>query len=765
MTRQPSAVLCLGLFLMSLAAMSHAARAQSMSTDPTAVMNQMTNIPYFTLRDGMSSTLTLQNLSMKPAKVQVTIFNAAGQAHMLDPITVNIRSFKEVHLADVAPSGFDFGNIEVAFNGTPMMVTSQVSVFSLESRVSFESRESDMTDFESTKLAGIVLIPKGGNGYLAVTNVANNRVSFELTASTLRRTVALSPRETQVIKLNDDELISPTLIKLEHSGMPGDLIATGYVLNMKNGYSSAFTLFDPGIARSSVLAGAHFRAGRPDPGERFPGGTHFLSPLLLANISASPVTAQISVDYTVRERIQMTNIDPNKADATEDESGTVFVKTLTIAPGEVQRVELTDALVGVGQIAEAGVDITYDASPGSVIGQLTSVDESGDYAFEVPVKDPNAINATRQSTYPWSIENGTKTVLHMKNTTKETVEAGARISFAGGSYQLDKLTLKPYQTIAVDIQNLKDSQKADVLGHVFPPGATHGEVDWFQITPYSMIGRAESTDVEAGIARSFSCYTDCCGAYEDDYVLSPNPMNGTAGGSQAFSATEYYHDCIDGDPYFQFPNKQSEATSWSSSVPSVATVSSTGNTSFVAAGATQATANFSTEQYYLDDNSICRGTRANYTAYANVNVNPPDHVKVIVDNEGFPAQCITTGVYARQMQMQLVDSNGNSVTIPYSVQEAYTNLTTNTCNNGTPVASSCTATASGVFLDSMSVTKNQCNSGIAQSSGCGFNLTSTWSMCSNGMTNNVWTSTRATKSNSVLVNNQATIYNPGTQLH
>lgn len=380
MTRQLRVAVLSDLFLLFSLAMIRTTRAQNAPPmTPMPVIDQMTNIPYFTLRDGMSSTLTLQNLAPTPTKVTVTIFNTEGRAHILDPIILDPHSFKEVQLADVAPEGFDSGNIEVAFNGISMVVTCQVSVFSLQERVSFESREQDMMDFESTSMAGILSLPKGADGFLAVTNVAKNRITFQLTAGSLKKSVALFPRETELIKLNENDLAAPTLVKLQHNGMPGDVIATGYVLNLKDGYSSGFAMLDPGINRSRTLAGAHFRAGQPDPSEGFPEGTQFSSPLLLANVSEGPVVAHVSVDYTVREKVQMTPINPNDADATEDVfKKSVVVKTLTIAPGDVQRVELSDALGGVGQVAEAGVDVAYDAAPGSVIGQLTSVDQSDD---------------------------------------------------------------------------------------------------------------------------------------------------------------------------------------------------------------------------------------------------------------------------------------------------------------------------------------------------------------------------------------------------
>ncbi len=140
-------------------------------TPPTS--NQMTNIPFYSLRDGLDSTLTLNNLQSTPTPVTVTLYNLQGKAQLLSPITLDPHSFKQIELRDVVASDeLDSGNIEIAFNGINMAITSQVSIYSIEKRVSFESREADMMDFESSSLAGILALPKGADGFLAVTNTA-----------------------------------------------------------------------------------------------------------------------------------------------------------------------------------------------------------------------------------------------------------------------------------------------------------------------------------------------------------------------------------------------------------------------------------------------------------------------------------------------------------------------------------------------------------------------------------------------------------------
>jgi hypothetical protein len=101
------------------------------------------------------------------------------------------------------------------------------------------------------------------------------------------------------------------------------------------------------------------------------------------------------------------------------------------------------------------VDIAYDGPPGSLIGELTSVDQTGDFSFETPVKDPLEVGRASDNLYPWTSEGGARTVVHIKNTTAEPVWAIVQFRFAGGSYNPDRVRLGPYQTVALDVQKLR----------------------------------------------------------------------------------------------------------------------------------------------------------------------------------------------------------------------------------------------------------------------------------------------------------------------
>jgi hypothetical protein len=764
------------------------------SRPPQPQTDQMTNIPYFSLRDGMNSTLTLNNIGPKPTTVTVTIFNTEGRAHVLDPIILDLHSFKEINLVDVVPGQeFDSGNIEVAYHGIMMGVTCQVSVVSADKRVSFESREQDMMDFESSSMNGIVWLPQEeAKGYLAVTNTAKNRVTVELTVGSKKKLLSLFSRETNLIKLNEELDGDPpvaALVKLRHTGLPGDVITSGFVMNLDDGYSSSFPMIDPSSIKSSHLSGIHFRFGKPDPGEGFPANTQFRSPLLLANVGAEPVTAHISVDYTVQETLKMSRWETKDAKdskddkATEDKFETKPVKTITIAPGDVQRIELSEemAKLGMAQPAEeAGVDIAYDAAPGAVIGQLTSVDQTGDYSFEVPIIDPAELGQAIESAYPWTIEGGMNTVLHLKNTTGDTVHADLLFDFPDGkNYNPDPLVLQPYQSVAFDIQKLKESGKLDAQGRAFPADARHGLLFWHQDLPYSMIGRAEGTNLKEGIAKSFSCTTGCCDFYWAFYYLNPYPMYGEPGGSGPFTPGKSWGDCAGNSGNYN-PYGIQPSGGWSSNNTAVATVNSTGYTTCGTPGSCTVTALYRDKVYDWNANyTRCVYTIQDFPAPAPVLVNTPDHVRVLNDLNIFPVCPAGTGpaIKVRQISVNLVDINSVLVQQNYSTVEHYSNPTSpiSSCPapwNVPPQASGCALTTTGycptctgAWTDTLAVANNFCTSGIPQSSGCGFSETSAWYMCSNGLANAVWLSARTTLSNNITVNANSGQYTPGTILH
>jgi len=252
----------------------------------------------------------------------------------------------------------------------------------------------------------------------------------------------------------------------------------------------------------------------------------------------------------------------------------------------------------------------------------------------------------------------------------------------------------------------------------------------------------------------------CCPGEYDDRNIVQDPLNLSVGGSSTNPQTVWGIDACNNT------KKQLPASGWNTGDHNVATVDSSGNVTAKGAGSTTDSANIT--NHTTDDRGYCAYLSA--PTIGTVNVTQPDHLAVVIDNEGYP-QCSQTQepIYLRQMQMQAVDSNKNPVPQDVYIQEAQSPPNpTNSCpSGGSPVPSSCALTGNvggvGQFLDSMTVNKNLCVAKGSVPAGCGFSVTSTWSACSSSGTNNLWVSPRVTHSDSVTVDGKSSQWIKGTQ--
>jgi hypothetical protein len=115
-------------------------------------------------------------------------------------------------------------------------------------------------------------------------------------------------------------------------------------------------------------------------------------------------------------------------------------------------------------------------------------------------------------------------------------------------------------------------------------------------------------------------------------------------------------------------------------------------------------------------------------------VQVPDRLRVVGDTgDGVLASCQT--VHGRRITYQIADSSAShsAITQAISVEEALDNLTTNTCGNGQPSASSCApADDSGQFIDQISVAPTCSSVALSNCSSnpsCGYEYTQRWSTC------------------------------------
>src|SRR5215471_12057434 len=584
---------------------------------PAHMMGELhiVHIPFFTGSEGMTSILTLNNNMTEMATATVTLYNMKGQPLVLPTVRLAPQLPVRFDLWQLANQhDFGSGNVQVAFNGMSMGITSQVSVISTGRRVAFESVEDEAMDFTSSRLDGILWLPDSeAQARLAVTNTTASPVTAIVSAAgrAEQRKVTLGPHETQLVEANGfiesahSSSAPGVLVSIQHDARPGSVMVTGFAVNDETGFSTNFSFVDRATLVSTKLAGAHVRAGLPNPGEGFPTGTRFSAPLILTNAGVQPTQATVSLDYTI-------DSIPHR----------IQVGMASLVPGQTRQFELSQALAthGIsGPLDDAGVDVTYTGPPGTIIGRLTSIDQTGDFAFDVPVKDPLSGMMRVSGVYPWTLGDGVTSVVHLKNTVNKPVHALVQVRYDGGTYNLERIPLAPFQTIAIDIGALRDAQRMDIRGSVMPADVASGQVIWFEEDTGSLIGRAEVANITAGVASSFSC-PGACGcqpSYSSSY-MTPSSSNNVPGEVCAFTANEMRQDCnsVTYGPY----NRTLDST-WTSSKTSVATVS-TGSVSCLSTGSTGITARF---QAFIYGNlgGTCSTTTVNPNPGSSVSVQLP----------------------------------------------------------------------------------------------------------------------------------------------
>ncbi len=480
----------------------------------------------------------LNNNSKVPLSVAITVYNLRGEAYELPTREIPKSSPVYVELErelSLAPKDFSRGNLQCRYSGLADQLTGQVSIVNAAARISFQATMA--MGGATTRLSSVVSVATThAQGFVAVTNLSTHEIRVT-DGGAGRDTIRLGARATEVLELN--ELVRampgrPGLITLRHDGAPGELSAAGIVFDI-NSFSSTLLFVDPGEAVSNTLAGAHFYSGAASKMFGLPENGRFRGILALANTSASPTQATVSVDYTIDNRGRH-----------------IQIAAPFLPAGEVVEIDVTEKLhaMGVDEFQDAGVDVSYIGAPGSVIASLKSVDTTAGLTFDTPVKDPLAGMYRSSGSHPWRLDGSFNTAVALKNVLPKTVYAMVVLRFDGGQYALPRVTLGPFQTVSISLRDVVATAKKDLDGNS-PPSSQIGKVLWFQEEPDSLIGRAEISDVRGRTTASFSCFYPCnCGLpyftpNTSDTWLYPGNITLPYLGTQLISTDQRRYDCND----------------------------------------------------------------------------------------------------------------------------------------------------------------------------------------------------------------------------
>jgi hypothetical protein len=216
----------------------------------------MLEFAFYSETDGQHSTLVLNNNSgLQSLPVDITLFSSHGEPFALPTVIVPPDSPTRLELRDLmanAPREMRLGNIECVYTGGAMDLTGQVSIVSERTHTVFESRMAMEMDNLTNQAKGILWLPRPqAEVSLALTNTKPQPLNVSVkVGGNDPILLTLNYRETRILKRQDFEakgarLPNGAILAISQSGVPGDLIVTGAVIDDESEYASNILLVDP----------------------------------------------------------------------------------------------------------------------------------------------------------------------------------------------------------------------------------------------------------------------------------------------------------------------------------------------------------------------------------------------------------------------------------------------------------------------------------------------------------------------------------------
>ena len=416
---------------------------------------------YYSLKDGLTTKLTLNNKGPNPIAVQPTLFSSDGQRLDVPTVTVDGLSFVTLDIEQWVVKGtvFEEGNLQIMYHGRNRELGAHLEIVDRVRSLVFAEEMMAMTAKsphqhkakKSQRLEAVAWQHSGGSKVrLVLSNTSKSAVSatlkFDGVTLGQKRPASISLPSGQTRTFDAEELASNGKGKLKdmigitivHDGEPGAVLARGFASERSAGYSSSIEFLDPAMSVSSKLDGTGMRLSLPN-------GTA-LTPFVVArNIATTPSVINGRLSYTTSD-------------------GTVASLKLPetqLNPGELGSIDVLRAIrakrVNRDRIVSAGLEFTYSTEPGTVLISAHTISGDGNQVFRVPIVDAKSEPASAAG-YPWWIEDGSSTVIHLKNVTDRPRQYTLHLNHEGGAYSLGLKTLQPSENVTLDIRDLRERQ-------------------------------------------------------------------------------------------------------------------------------------------------------------------------------------------------------------------------------------------------------------------------------------------------------------------
>ena len=407
--------------------------------------------------------------------------------------------------------------------------------------------------------------------------------------------LAFKPNETKLLSVTDmltslstDVSQAPEgRITIIQQGPNPSLVAQGSVEDPVTGFSTTLEFPDPARQHASALRASGIPVGTPTQDSPYAGDGTFTPHVIASNLSNKPQTVTITLAYPKAASWNSTNgpggpaapqvrfvgvlkkgeKDPNEAlDHLPNPDPSALISQYTLAPltiGADSTVDFSLAAV-MNQLPlplpYTSIRIQYSGAPGSLIAQVSSVDERQDLVVDARTANEGD-GWAGSGVNPWHVDSQTGSILFLTDESDKPARIGFRVTAGGVTYWLTHLKLNPHETRAIDLRQLRDDQAPDFKGNKIPAGATDGSVAWIRLDSVAVEGRLVVIKQQQGMASSYDCSSCSCPAHYSALSVAPATFGLVPAVYEDMSSTGTYYSCNGGSTYYY---DLTNASSWTS---------------------------------------------------------------------------------------------------------------------------------------------------------------------------------------------------------
>jgi len=414
---------------------------------------------------------------------------------------------------------------------------------------------------------------KDTDGFIALSNATDSPVQAHLQARGANgprgqdRVLQIDAHATYDVSLR--ELLEGTPaahdlqggVTVRFHGVIGDVTLAGGMENAEQGFSAPMYFRVKNL--NAVSAPQQFAAvgimmGKQDPMMNFPADVQFTPYAVIGNAQLTPAWVVPRIEYFRNSQEQ-----------------SVSVPTVRLLPWQTTRIDIKGIMAAQGITDYGGIIhlvLEYTGNPNALIAAAGSVDDSGTYVFDVPVR---GVTPSPSKTMYFSNLNGNDTMFTIWNPTSNPQDAILTLHANTGSYKLP-IHVNGHESSMFNLSELEMNNIPDVDGHQLSTNL----IGTAELASSQGHGSKFTLAIDSGVynVQTATCGGACdCGVYVTDVFIVDNPFAVDVSGAHQLTATADWSDSSQ-------TNVTTDYAWWSDYGTIISVGNNSGNTSGVAVG-------------------------------------------------------------------------------------------------------------------------------------------------------------------------------------